>query len=102
MYDTDLKRFYSVDPLHQFATPYCYVGNNPVSFTDPTGMFTMLVLVEIWDPELGDWIWVWEERTYLINDSIGGGSGIISSPYDWGVGGVYDDDNSLREIKINL
>ena len=52
MYDTDLKRFYSVDPLHQFATPYRYVGNNPVNFTDPTGMFTMLLLVEIWENAL--------------------------------------------------
>jgi len=37
MYDSSLRRFYAVDPLHQFASPYCYVGNNPVSFVDPDG-----------------------------------------------------------------
>ena len=38
MYDSSLRRFYGVDPLHEFASPYCYVGNNPLSFIDPTGM----------------------------------------------------------------
>jgi len=40
-YDSELGRFYSVDPL-QFLYPhsssYAYVNNNPISFIDPTGM----------------------------------------------------------------
>ena len=33
-------RFLQIDPLMQFASPYVYAGNNPVSLTDPTGMST--------------------------------------------------------------
>lgn len=36
-YDWNLSRFAQPDPGGQFPTPYSYVGNNPVSFTDPTG-----------------------------------------------------------------
>jgi RHS repeat-associated protein len=57
MYDTDLKRFYSVDPLHQFATPYCYVGNNPVSFTDPTGMAWYRAWVNAYGATWCSWHW---------------------------------------------
>ena len=32
MYDSFMKRFYAVDPMLEFASPYCYAGNNPVSF----------------------------------------------------------------------
>ena len=52
MYDSFNKRFNTVDPLHQFASPYCYVGNNPVSFIDPTGMFTYII-VFTWTDEDG-------------------------------------------------
>ncbi|WP_372472522.1 RHS repeat domain-containing protein [Capnocytophaga sp. ARDL2] len=38
-YDSRLSVFVSVDPLvDQTFEPYSYVGNNPVMFTDPTGM----------------------------------------------------------------
>lgn len=36
LYDPHICRFYTPDPLHQFASPYIYV-NNPISFEDPTG-----------------------------------------------------------------
>lgn len=36
-YDYELGRFYSTDPSGQFASPYIYCGNNPVSFIDPNG-----------------------------------------------------------------
>lgn len=36
-YDAELGRFLGIDPAHQFFSPYVYVGNNPVSFIDPTG-----------------------------------------------------------------
>ncbi|MCB0490631.1 MAG: RHS repeat-associated core domain-containing protein [Cyclobacteriaceae bacterium] len=36
-YNSEIGRFLSVDPLHQFPTPYVYVGNNPVVLIDPTG-----------------------------------------------------------------
>ena len=38
-YDPELGRFYSIDPLWNPAeSPYVYCHNNPVNFTDPTGM----------------------------------------------------------------
>lgn len=40
MYDPQLGRFYQVDPQRQYASPYLYSGNSPLSFTDPTGLFS--------------------------------------------------------------
>ncbi len=37
LYDTDLARFYATDPAAQYASPYVYVGNDPVNMNDPTG-----------------------------------------------------------------
>ena len=43
MYDSSLYRFYSVDPLLQFASPYTYCGNNPILFVDPSGKVSFTV-----------------------------------------------------------
>ena len=40
MYDTDLIRFYAVDPALQTASPYQYCFNNPISYVDITGMIS--------------------------------------------------------------
>jgi len=37
MYDPNIGRFYTMDPAGQTPSFYNYCGNNPVSFTDPTG-----------------------------------------------------------------
>ncbi len=37
LYDPDLGRFYSTDPLIQYSSPYSYAGNDPVSNIDPSG-----------------------------------------------------------------
>jgi len=36
-YDPRLGRFYAMDPAGQFASPYLYGGNNPITYIDPTG-----------------------------------------------------------------
>ena len=36
-YDAGVGRFLRVDPARQFASPYVYVGNNPINGVDPTG-----------------------------------------------------------------
>jgi RHS repeat-associated protein len=46
-YDPELGRFYSIDPLWNPAeSPYAYCYNNPVNFTDPTGMTSNPVELE--------------------------------------------------------
>lgn len=40
LYDPSLGRFYATDPARQFASPYLYAGNNPLTLSDPTGMVT--------------------------------------------------------------
>jgi len=38
-YDPRISIFVSVDPLaEETMEPYSYTGNNPIMFTDPTGM----------------------------------------------------------------
>ncbi len=36
-YDPRLGRFYAIDPAGQFASPYLYAGNNPITYIDSTG-----------------------------------------------------------------
>ncbi|MDP3327706.1 RHS repeat-associated core domain-containing protein, partial [Parvibaculum sp.] len=47
IYDPEIGRFMSADPIVQDPTDtqslnrYTYVGNNPLSYTDPTGYFSL-------------------------------------------------------------
>ncbi len=36
-YDAQLGRWMKIDPLDEFHSPYCYVGNDPVNWIDPDG-----------------------------------------------------------------
>lgn len=42
LYDPDIGRFYQIDPQEQYASPYKYAGNSPVSMIDPDGEFAIL------------------------------------------------------------
>jgi RHS repeat-associated protein len=37
LYDPVLRRFHGPDPAHQYPSPYVFVGNQPISNSDPTG-----------------------------------------------------------------
>jgi large repetitive protein len=37
LYSPDLRRFLAADTARQFASPYLFVGNNPLIFGDPSG-----------------------------------------------------------------
>jgi RHS repeat-associated protein len=39
-YDAQIGRWVQQDPYQEFATPYVYVGNDPINLTDPTGGFS--------------------------------------------------------------
>ena len=43
LYDSTLMRFYQVDPAEQFASPYVYCGNNPISLQDKDGCYAYIV-----------------------------------------------------------
>ncbi|CAF2187707.1 unnamed protein product [Rotaria magnacalcarata] len=47
LYDPDIGRFYQVDPQEQYASPYKYAGNSPVSMIDPTGEIAFLPILMI-------------------------------------------------------
>ena len=38
-YDASIGRFISPDPANQTASPYLYAGNDPITNTDPTGLW---------------------------------------------------------------
>ncbi len=40
LYDARLRRFYQTDPKHQYVGVYIFNGQNPLSHTDPTGMWS--------------------------------------------------------------
>ena len=42
IYDSDLGRFYSPDPVQEFFSPYVFVGNNPINRVDPSGTISLL------------------------------------------------------------
>jgi RHS repeat-associated protein len=37
IYDAQLGRWHQVDPMDEFMSPYCFVGNDPINFIDPDG-----------------------------------------------------------------
>ncbi|HMW32522.1 MAG TPA: RHS repeat-associated core domain-containing protein [bacterium] len=43
MCDSDLMRFYGMDPAGQFSSPFLYVGNNPALRNDPDGKIAPLI-----------------------------------------------------------
>uniref|UniRef100_A0A182M227 Tox-SGS domain-containing protein n=1 Tax=Anopheles culicifacies TaxID=139723 RepID=A0A182M227_9DIPT len=44
LYDPELGRFLQMDPKEQYASPYLYAGNSPISLVDPDGQFAMLLV----------------------------------------------------------
>lgn len=78
LYDPDIGRFYQIDPQEQYASPYKYAGNSPVSMVDPDGEFAFILLTialavgggylggaaanNSWDPREWD---LSKPRTYL-------------------------------------
>ncbi|WP_406215274.1 RHS repeat-associated core domain-containing protein [Streptomyces canus] len=81
-YDADLGRFLATDPAYdptsaQTANPYSYGANNPVMFTDPTGLWS---LGGVWDGvkkgASAAWDWAGENKGLITNIAVGIGVGI--------------------------
>uniref|UniRef100_A0A182PG23 Tox-SGS domain-containing protein n=1 Tax=Anopheles epiroticus TaxID=199890 RepID=A0A182PG23_9DIPT len=47
LYDPELGRFLQMDPKEQYASPYLYAGNSPVSLIDPDGQFAFLIVAAL-------------------------------------------------------
>jgi len=53
-YDAKIGRATNPDPARQFASPYVWVGNNPISGTDPTGGWCPGGCPQIFSASTGD------------------------------------------------
>ncbi|HEY7770714.1 RHS repeat-associated core domain-containing protein, partial [Longimicrobium sp.] len=47
LYDPVVRRFVSPDPARQFASPYVFVGNDPLTMADPSGSISVWAQVGI-------------------------------------------------------
>ena len=85
LYDPDIGRFYQIDPQEQYASPYKYAGNSPVSMIDPSGEIAFLPILMIGLGFLGgysggsaannSWApWEWDLTTISTYLGIGGGA----------------------------
>ena len=88
-----VQRFLSVDPLSEMTiseTPYHYVSNNPLRFTDPTGMFKI---------EFGDGFSREEKRAWRksIRNSVG-----TSESDDSGNENSENEQQSKKEIGFTI
>lgn len=45
-YDPRIGRWLTGDPMNQFASPYAAMGNNPISFVDPSGGYVPLEMAK--------------------------------------------------------
>ena len=54
--DPRLGRWFNPDPMGQFFSPYLAMGNNPVSFVDPTGGQTYYVDGESYSEREYNWL----------------------------------------------
>src|SRR5690606_8513412 len=81
-YDPRISIFVSVDPLaEETMEPYLYTGNNPIMFTDPTGM----------SKEGGeDWVYNKKDKTYHWDSKVNKPSDITNGNYEY-VGKSTDD-----------
>jgi RHS repeat-associated protein len=88
MYDPSLGRFYAPDPGHQYASPYEYVGNNPISVVDPTGTFGTAFLR----------FWGKYSSGLLKNVAIGAGVGAVAGGISAGIVAAHDKTSDAGQI----
>ncbi len=99
MYDNAIGRFYGIDVLAELMpsiTPNNFAFNNPVYFSDPTGLLSQSFIDGIWNNSAAN------SKTTWINDGNGNfdnadGSGFVNSS-----GEYFQYSESLPEVTITL
>lgn len=67
LYDLQLSRWSSDDPLYQFASPYDFCGGDPVNRVDPDGRLAPLVVIGI-GALIGAGAAVWSNKDEIFKD----------------------------------
>ncbi len=70
--DPAYGRFTTVDPHaenYYSISPYAYVANNPMKYTDPTGMIIDSIYIEQWNTERES---ILSQLNTLVSDNIDG------------------------------
>ncbi|MFE1322682.1 polymorphic toxin-type HINT domain-containing protein [Kitasatospora phosalacinea] len=88
-YDPTIGRFLSPDPLFQAGDPnqmggYAYSGDNPVTFSDPSG--------------LSVWSWLHTKANQAGTVMAGGIDSIVGQPYQLVVNGLSSGWNSFADV----
>ena len=91
-YDPEIGRFLQIDPLLEFASPFTYVGNNPIRLIDPTGMYSVATdeAVPNWEYESGSCPEndCEEEEKDDVGSKVEGGGVSIAGTAALGAGGI--------------
>ena len=80
-YDAQIGRWLQPDPLMQHPSPYLAMSNNPVSFTDPSGLFDGTVINN------------WGDIVYQAGSHT---NGYYIMDYSFGFGLSLDGDKSIK------
>jgi len=100
-YDPITARFMQIDPMLEYASPYAYVGNNPLNLVDPTGMFSQSDGYNTWFSESATYHDLIFTPNYFagITSTHTDEQGNVVAVYDDGDLGVYSHSGSAADIK---
>ncbi len=101
-YDTELGRWFAVDPALQLVSPYGYCMNNPVCCVDPDGEFAFLVFAaavigggtNLWS----NWNKVdnlWDGLGYFVSGAAGGAVAVVNPVLG---GSIASGGNVLTDV----
>lgn len=102
-YDPITARFIQIDPILEYASPYTYVGNNPLNLVDPTGMFSQSDGYNTWFSESATYFDLKVRPGYFagISSTHTDEQGNVIAVYDDGDLGVYRHTDATTREEID-
>jgi len=93
LFDSDLGRFYAMDPARQGWSPFVYAGNNPVVFVDRDGrfFFEFILPAIVLGAFQGATHSEYNNQTFLGGLASGAFWGGVSGAIGYGVGGLFPE-----------